>query len=88
MKLLWEDSAWEEYLQWQMEDEKVLNRINELLKEIKRNPYEGKGKPELLKGNLKGWWSRRINGTHRIVYKKLNEEVVVIASCRTHYGEK
>ena len=85
MKLLWEDEAWEDYLVWQKEDEKTLDRINSLLKDIKRNVYKGIGKPEPLKGKLSGWWSRRINNIDRIVYKKISEEVIVIASCKGHY---
>jgi toxin YoeB len=61
MRLLWEVRAWEEYCYWQTQDKKVLKRINALIKDVQRNPYEGIGKPEPLKGNLNGWWSRRID---------------------------
>ena len=67
MRLLWEEEAWEDYCLWQTRDKKLLKRINTLLKDIQRNTYEGIGKPEPLKGDLSGWWSRRIDDTHRIV---------------------
>lgn len=84
MKILWEERAWEEYLEWQRQDKKLLKRINALVKDIQRNCYEGTGKPEPLKNNLSGWWSRRIDETHRIVYRE-KEGVVIIASCKGHY---
>lgn len=61
MRLVWHERAWEEYLSWQLEDRKTLKRINQLIRDIQRNPFEGIGKPEPLKGNLSGWWSRRID---------------------------
>ena len=67
MKLLWEERAWNEYCYWQSQDKKTLKKINELIKDIQRNSYEGIGKPELLKGNLQSCWSRRINDCNRIV---------------------
>lgn len=70
MKLLWEESAWEDYIYWQTIDKSMLKRINKIIKEIQRTPFDGIGKPEPLKGNLSGWWSRRIDEKHRIVYKK------------------
>ncbi len=84
MRLLWDDRAWEDYCAWQM-DKKTLRRINKLLKEIRRTPYEGTGKPEPLKENLSGWWSRRIDEANRIVYRIYDDTTVVIASCRGHY---
>lgn len=69
MRLLWEEEAWEDYCLWQTRDKKLLKRINTLLKDIQRNTYEGIGKPEPLKGDLSGWWSRRIDDTHRIFIK-------------------
>ena len=66
MRLLWEDRAWSEYLYWQTQDKKTLKRINALIKDIQRSPYEGIGKPEPLRGNLSGWWSRRIDETNRM----------------------
>ena len=73
MRLLWEDRAWSEYLYWQTQDKKTLKRINALIKDIQRSPYEGIGKPEPLRGNLSGWWSRRIDETNRIVYYEQGE---------------
>lgn len=84
MRLLWEPRAWEEYCSWQR-DKKTLKKINELLKEIQRTPYDGKGKPEALKGNYSGWWSRRINEADRIIYRQYDDDTVVIAACKTHY---
>lgn len=87
MKLLWEERAWEDYCSWQAEDKRNLKRINALIKDIQRSPYEGIGKPEPLKGNLSGWWSRRINDSDRIVYCAEGEKIIII-SCRDHYDEK
>lgn len=80
----WDYDAWEDYLYWQSQDKKNLKRINQLLKDISRNPFEGIGKPEPLKGNLSGLWSRRIDGEHRLVYA-VEENKVLIFSCRGHY---
>ena len=86
MKLLWEESAWEEYCSWQIEDKKTLKRINSLIKDIQRDCYNGIGKPEPLRGTLGGWWSRRIDETNRVVYREENG-AVIIASCKGHYEE-
>ena len=86
MRLLWEDRAWSEYLYWQTQDKKTLKRINALIKDIQRSPYEGIGKPEPLRGNLSGWWSRRIDETNRIVYYEQGE-VIYIISCLGPYGD-
>ena len=86
MKLLWEDRAWSDYLYWQTQDKKTLKRINALIKDIQRNPYQGIGKPEPLRGNLSGWWSRRIDETNRIVYYEQGE-VIYIISCMVHYDD-
>ena len=86
MKLLWEGKAWEEYCYWQTQDKKTLKRINILIKDIQRNSYEGIGKPEQLTENLTGWWSRRINEEHRIVYCE-KDGAIIIASCRGHYDD-
>lgn len=83
-KLQWDFDAWNEYLYWQTQDKKILKRINQLLKDIRRNPFEGIGKPEPLRGNLAGFWSRRIDSEHRLVYV-VEEETVLIFSCRGHY---
>ncbi|MCP1318392.1 Txe/YoeB family addiction module toxin [Vreelandella lionensis] len=84
MKLIFSENAWEDYLYWQKTDKKVLNRINKLIKEIKRAPFEGVGKPEPLKHNLAGYWSRRINEEHRIVYK-VTDDALLIAQLRYYY---
>lgn len=84
MKKLFSDDAWEDYLHWQSTDKAVLKKINSLIKEIERTPFEGSGKPEPLKHNLAGWWSRRINLEHRLVYK-IENDAIVISQCRFHY---
>ena len=84
MNLLFTDESWEDYLFWQKNDKKILKRINLLIKGIQRNPFEGIGKPEPLKFQLQGCWSRRINNEHRLVYE-YSEEGIKIISCRFHY---
>ena len=84
MKKIWFDEAWEDYLYWQMQDKNKLRRINLLLKEIERSRFDGLGKPEPLKGELSGFWSRRIDGTHHLVYR-IRNEILEILSCRGHY---
>lgn len=84
MRLLWEDRAWEDYLYWQTQDKKTLKRINVLINEIKRTPFEGIGKPEPLRGMLSGYWSRRIDDVNRIVYFEKNS-IIYVVSCRGHY---
>jgi len=84
MKLVFTELSWEDYLFWQNNDKQKLKRINELLKDISRNPYEGIGKPEPLKFNYAGFWSRRIDEEHRIIYRVINDEIQ-IAKCRFHY---
>lgn len=84
MDIFWDKTAWEDYLYWQDNDKKVLRKINSLIKECQRTPFEGIGKPEPLRQNLTGFWSRRITGEHRLVYKSENE-VLFIAQCRYHY---
>lgn len=86
MKLLWEDRAWEDYLYWQTQDRKTLKRINGLIHDMKRSPFEGIGKPEPLKENLNGYWSRRIDETNRIVYFEESGTVYIVA-CRGHYED-
>lgn len=81
----WDFDAWEDYLYWQTQDKKMLKRINQLLKDISRSPFEGIGKPEPLKENLTGFWSRRINEEHRLVYA-VEGNTVLIISCRSHYA--
>jgi toxin YoeB len=84
VRLVFSDHAWEDYLHWQETDRKILRRINALIQEILRSPFEGTGKPEPLKNALSGYWSRRINDEHRIVYKVEKGEVL-IAQLRYHY---
>ncbi len=86
MRLLWEDRAWSDYLYWQTQDKKTLKRINGLIKDIQRNTFDGTGKPEPLKGNLSGMWSRRIDDTNRIVYYE-KEDIIYIVSCKGHYDD-
>lgn len=85
MHLLWTEEAWEDYLYWQRQDRKTLKRVNQLVRDIQRSPHDGIGKPESLKGDLSGWWSRRIDDTHRIVYR-MKDGAVEITQCRGHYG--
>lgn len=82
---VWGDEAWEDYLYWQRQDKKTLKRINLLIQDIDRNGYSGIGKPEPLKENLSGWWSRRIDETNRLVYR-IRDGKIEIIQCRTHYG--
>ncbi|MEE3159103.1 MAG: Txe/YoeB family addiction module toxin [Pseudomonadota bacterium] len=84
MKLIFAQSAWEDYLYWQKTDKKLVGRINALIKEIQRDPFAGVGKPEPLKHNLAGYWSRRINSEHRIIYK-MTDDALLIAQLRYHY---
>lgn len=84
MRIVFSEHAWEDYLHWQKTDRKILKRINLLIREIQRSPFEGIGKPEPLKHALAGYWSRRINDEHRIVYKA-TDEAVYIAQLRYHY---
>ncbi len=84
MRIVFSERAWEEYLDWQTEDRKILSRINRLIREIQRTPFAGTGKPEPLKHALSGYWSRRINDEHRIVYK-IDGEDLLIAQVRYHY---
>ena len=84
MNKSWYDKAWEDYLYWQSQDRKTLKRINQLIKDAERNPFQGIGKPEPLKGDLSGFWSRRIDDTNRLVYR-VNGELLEILSCKGHY---
>ena len=82
--LSWSDESWKDYLYWQNQDKKTLKRINKLLMDVKRSPFDGIGKPEPLKENLSSFWSRRIDDTNRLVYAVESDSIVVI-SCRYHY---
>lgn len=84
MKLIFSENAWEDYLHWQRTDKKIVKRINELIEDIQRNQYQGIGKPEPLRHNLSGYWSRRITSEHRIVYL-IEEDKILIAQLRYHY---
>jgi len=84
MNLIFADHAWDDYLYWQKTDKKMVKRINSLIKDIQRSPFEGVGKPEPLKHALSGYWSRRINDEHRIIYK-VDSKSVHIAQLRYHY---
>jgi toxin YoeB len=88
VKKTFADQAWEDYAYWVENDKKVLKRLNTLIKECERHPFEGSGKPEPLKGDFKGWWSRRITGEDRLVYRvqgKGADQALEIAQCRFHY---
>jgi toxin YoeB len=88
MRLLWARGAWEDYLYWQQTDWNVVRRINALVDDARRSPFKGIGKPEPLRGDLAGWWSRRITGEHRLVYRVIGtgaDRRLEIAACRYHY---
>ena len=85
MKKIWFEEAWEDYLYWQAQDKKTLIRVNALIKDIERNRFTGIGKPEPLKGNLGGFWSRRIDEINRLVYRITNDDIIEILSCKGHY---
>lgn len=88
MRIVFWPTAWEDYLHWQSEDGKMLEKLNGLILECRRHPFKGTGKPEPLGGNLTGWWSRRINHEHRLVYRvagKGDAQALEIAQCRYHY---
>ena len=84
MRKIWSDEAWADYLDWQMQDKKTLRRINLLIKDAERNPYAGLGKPEPLRGDLSGFWSRRIDDKNRLIYR-FSSDFLEIASCKGHY---
>lgn len=84
MNKVWSDDAWEEYIAWQMQDKKTLKRINLLLKDVERHPFEGIGKPEPLRGELSGFWSWRIDEKNRLLYR-VSRDSLEILSCKGHY---
>ncbi|KQR78830.1 addiction module protein [Burkholderia sp. Leaf177] len=84
LNIMWTAEAWEDYIYWQGQDKKTLKRINQLVKDAQRTPFEGVGKPEPLKANLTGFWSRRIDETNRLVYELADAQINII-SCRYHY---
>lgn len=90
MKVIFSSVAWENYLHWQNADAKLTVRINDLIRDARRNPFTGLGKPEPLRNEMSGWWSRRITGEHRLVYRvtgKGESQALEIAACRFHYGK-
>ena len=87
MNKVFTDNGWEDYVYWETEDRKTLKRINTLIEDIERNGNEGIGKPELLRNNLSGFWSRRINDKDRLIYK-IEQDNIYILSCRYHYSDK
>lgn len=86
MNRAWHEKAWEEYIYWQTQDKKTLARINDLVRDIARSPFKGIGKPEPLRGNLHGYWSRRIDDVNRIVYK-VEQDQIIIVQCKGHYDD-
>jgi len=84
MIILFSKNSWEDYTYWLVDDKSMLKKIKELIRDIQRTPFEGKGKPEPLKGDLSGYWSRRIDQEHRLVYQ-VQKERIIIYSCRYHY---
>jgi toxin YoeB len=91
MRILFTLSGWSDYLAWQEQDRDMLRRINELIRDVGRQPFRGIGKPEPLRGDLRGWWSRRIAGEHRLVYRMAgtgDEQRIEIAACRYHYRHR
>ena len=86
MKITFSENAWEDYISWQKDDKKILKKINELIRDIIRNPFEGIGKPEPLKFDLSGFWSRRIDREHRLVYQAIDSNLLIY-SCRFHYDK-
>lgn len=86
-KITFAENAWEEYLYWQIRDKKILKKINMLLKEIQRTPFEGSGKPEPLRGELSGSWSRRITEKDRLVYE-ISNDIILVKQCKGHYSDR
>ena len=86
MKIIFSINSWEDYVSWQKEDKKILKRINQLIKDIQRTPFHGIGNPEPLKYDLSGFWSRRIDREHRLVYQVFGQEILIY-SCKYHYDK-
>ena len=87
MNILFQQSAFDDYQQWAVDDKKIFSKIGSLIKEVSRTPFTGTGKPEPLKGNLSGFWSRHITDKHRLVYK-VEQNILIIAGCKSHYSDK
>jgi toxin YoeB len=91
MRVLWASAAWDQYVGWQQSDGDITRKINDLISDVRRDPFRGLGKPEPLKGPLQGWWSRRITDEHRLVYRVLGDvdrKTIEIAQCRFHYHRR
>ena len=88
MKINFTETGWKDYLFWEEQDKRVLKQINKLITDIERNGYDGIGKPEQLRTDLSGWWSRRIDEKNRLVYRIINDEAVEISQCKGHYNDK
>lgn len=89
MKLQWTEQGWDDYLYWQEQDSDFVQKINILIKDVRRSPFQGLGKPEPLRNEMAGWWSRRIDREHRLIYRvtgKGDAQALEIAACRFHYG--
>jgi len=89
VKLQWTEQGWDDYLYWQVQDSDFVQKINVLIKDARRSPFQGLGKPELLRNEMAGWWSRRIDREHRLIYRvtgKGETQALEIAACRFHYG--
>lgn len=87
MNILFQQSAFDDYQQWAVDDKKIFSKIGSLIKEVSRTPFTGTGKPEPLKGSLSGFWSRHITDKHRLVYK-VEQNILIIAGCKSHYSDK
>jgi toxin YoeB len=87
MKIDFTETGWSDYLYWQSQDKKTLKQINKLLTDIERNGYDGIGKPEQMRGELSGWWSRRIDEKNRLIFRLINNETVQVLQCRGHYDD-
>ena len=88
MKINFTETGWRDYIYWEGQDKKTLKQINKLIADIERNGYDGIGKSEALRGDLFGWWSRRIDEKNRLVYRLIGDEAVEISQCKGHYGDK
>jgi len=88
MKINFTETGWDDYTYWINQDKKTIKRINNLIEDIERNGHDGIGKPEQLRGNLSGWWSRRIDDKNRLVYRLVSDEAVEIYQCKGHYDDK
>ena len=88
MKINFTETGWRDYIYWENQDKKTLKQINKLIEDIERNGHDGIGKPEPLRGDLSGWWSRRIDEKNRLVYRLTDDAAIEISLCKGHYGDK